>query len=59
MNLGTGETQIVTPLLSKDYPNNFVEAAKKLNDPNNEPFQTQFEIKEKVRELIGNPNWLK
>ncbi len=34
LDLETGETQVITPLLSKDYPNNFVEAAKKLNDPN-------------------------
>lgn len=33
MNLETGETQLITPLLSKDYPNNFTEAAQKLNDP--------------------------
>ena len=33
LDLTTGEQQIITPLLSEDYPNNFVEAAKKLNDP--------------------------
>ena len=33
LNLTTGETQIVTPLLSKDYPNNFEEAARRLNNP--------------------------
>jgi len=33
LDLETGETQVITPLLSKEYPNNFVEAAKKLNDP--------------------------
>ena len=34
LDLSTGEQQIITPLLSEDYPNNFVEAAKRLNDPN-------------------------
>jgi len=33
LDLTTGEEQVVTPLLSKDYPDNFVEAAGKLNDP--------------------------
>src|SRR5258706_2738712 len=33
LNLETGEKHVVTPLLSKDYPNNFTEAAKALNDP--------------------------
>lgn len=33
LDLETGETQVVTPLLSKDYPNNFVEAAQQLNNP--------------------------
>ena len=33
LDLATGEEQVVTPLLSADYPGNFVEAAKKLNDP--------------------------
>jgi len=28
LNMTTGEKQIITPLLSKDYPNNFVEAVK-------------------------------
>jgi len=32
-DLETGETQVVTALLSKDYPNNFIEAAKSLNNP--------------------------
>jgi WD40 repeat protein len=33
LNLTTGEKQVVTSLLSKNYPDNFVEAAGKLNDP--------------------------
>jgi WD40 repeat protein len=33
LDLETGETQVITPLLSKDYPNNFAQAAKNLNDP--------------------------
>jgi len=33
LDLETGETQVITPLLSKDYPNNFAEAAKNLNNP--------------------------
>jgi dipeptidyl aminopeptidase/acylaminoacyl peptidase len=33
LDLTTGEQQAVTPLLSNDYPNNLVEAAEKLNDP--------------------------
>jgi WD40 repeat protein len=33
LDLATGEEQVITPLLSKDYPNNFVEAAGQLNDP--------------------------
>jgi len=33
LNLVAGGKQIITPLLSKDYPNNFAEAAKKLGDP--------------------------
>jgi Tol biopolymer transport system component len=33
LNLQTGEQQVITPLLSDDYPNNFAEAAGKLNDP--------------------------
>ncbi len=34
LNLITGNTQIIAPLLSKDYPDNFAEAARKLNNPN-------------------------
>ena len=34
LDLKTGEQQVIASLLSKDYPNNFVEAAKKLNDQN-------------------------
>jgi len=33
LDLTTGEKQVVTPLLSKNYPNNFADAASKLNDP--------------------------
>ena len=33
LNLVTGEKQIISPLLSRDYPNNFDEAAKQRNDP--------------------------
>jgi WD40 repeat protein len=33
LDLMTGEEQVVTPLLSEDYPNNFVEAEERLNDP--------------------------
>jgi len=33
LDLETGRMQVVTPLLSKDYPNNFEEATKKLNNP--------------------------
>ena len=33
LDLETGETQVITPLLSIDYPNNFAEAAKNFNDP--------------------------
>ncbi len=33
LDLTTGEKQVVTPLLSKNYPDNFAEAARKLNDP--------------------------
>ena len=33
LDLQTGEQQVITPLLSGDYPNNFAEAAGKLNDP--------------------------
>jgi len=32
LDLTTGEKQIIAPLLSKDYPNNFVEAVKEIND---------------------------
>jgi WD40 repeat protein len=32
-NLETGETQVVTPLLSHDYPNNFAVAINEINDP--------------------------
>lgn len=31
-NISTGEWQIITPLLSKEYPNNFKEASDELND---------------------------
>ena len=34
LDLETGETQVIAQLLSKDYPNNFMEAAQKLNNPN-------------------------
>ncbi len=34
LDLNTGEIQIITPLLSSDYPSNFVEAAKDI-DPQN------------------------
>jgi len=33
LDLETGETQVLTRLLSKDYPNNFAQAAKNLNNP--------------------------
>jgi len=33
LDLTTGEKQVVTSLLSKNYPDNFTEAAGKLNDP--------------------------
>lgn len=33
LNLDTGEDQVITPLLSHDYPNNFVVALTKVNDP--------------------------
>jgi len=33
LDLETGEEQVVTPLLSKDYPNNFIKAAGNLHDP--------------------------
>src|ERR1044072_4669267 len=33
MDLTTGEQQVINPLLSKDYPDNFIEAANELNDP--------------------------
>ena len=32
-DLETGEIRLITPLLSKEYPNNFVEAAQLLNNP--------------------------
>jgi WD40 repeat protein len=32
-DLETGEIRLITPLLSKEYPNNFVEAAQQLNNP--------------------------
>ncbi|KXK15042.1 MAG: serine/threonine protein kinase [Chloroflexi bacterium OLB14] len=32
-NFSSGEWQVITPLLSKDYPNNFKEASEELNDP--------------------------
>jgi len=34
LDLQSGETQLVSKLLSKDYPDNFVRAAKDLHDPN-------------------------
>lgn len=34
LNLETGEMEVITPLLSEDYPQNFVQAAQQLNDPN-------------------------
>jgi Tol biopolymer transport system component len=33
LDLKTGEQRVVTPILSKEYPDNFAEAAKKSNDP--------------------------
>jgi Tol biopolymer transport system component len=42
LNLATGEKQVITPLLSKDYPNNFVEAVKEINDPNIRAEDLQF-----------------
>ena len=33
LDLTTGEKQTVTPLLSKNYPTNFVEAVKEINEP--------------------------
>lgn len=33
LDLTTGEIKVVTPLLSADYPNNFVQAAEGLKDP--------------------------
>jgi len=32
-NFSTGEWQVITQLLSKDYPNNFKDASEELNDP--------------------------
>ena len=34
LDLETGETQIISQLLSEDYPNNFLEAEKQINDSN-------------------------
>ena len=34
LDLSTGKTRVVTPLLSKDYPGNFNDEAKQLSDPN-------------------------
>lgn len=34
LDLDTDGTQVIAPLLSNDYPNNFVEAAKKINSSN-------------------------
>lgn len=33
LDLATGEIQVITRLLSDDYPNNFAEAEKKINEP--------------------------
>src|SRR5258706_8760345 len=33
LDLTTGDVQIITPLLSKDYPDNFTKAEKQINDP--------------------------
>ncbi|MFT3894916.1 MAG: hypothetical protein QM730_25070 [Anaerolineales bacterium] len=44
LDLTTGEKQVVTPMLSKDYPNNFVEIAKTSKDsyPSAELIQAAF-----------------
>jgi WD40 repeat protein len=33
LDLETGEQQVITPIVSKEYPANFAKAAKNLNDP--------------------------
>jgi hypothetical protein len=33
LDLTTGDIQVITPLLSKDYPDNFTKAEKQINDP--------------------------
>jgi WD40 repeat protein len=41
LNLDTGETQIITPLLSKNYPDNFTKAINEFNDPLLRPEELQ------------------
>jgi len=44
LNLDTGETQVITPLLSKDYPDNFAKAVNEIGDSlvRPEDLQTAF-----------------
>lgn len=44
LNLNTGETQVIIPLLSKDYPDNFAKAINEINDSDIRPndLQTAF-----------------
>ena len=44
LNLDTGETQVITPLLSKDYPDNFAKAINEINNSYIRPndLQTAF-----------------
>ncbi len=53
LDLETGSKLMVAHLLSKDYPNNFVEAAKQLNDKNKTPESLMMAFLNGITHAVG------
>jgi WD40 repeat protein len=56
LDLTTGEKQIITPLLSRDYPNNFVEAVKEINDSYIRPEDLQLAFLAITQAIAWSPD---
>jgi len=54
LNLNTGDVQVITPLLSKDYPNNFVAAAKEIDPSYITPADLQYAFMAGITRAV---NW--
>jgi hypothetical protein len=53
LELATGKTQLITPLLSKDYPENFKQAEKQINNPYITAFALQTAFLNGITESIA------